>query len=98
MALLPPEAFDGKDVGCIYIAARRSEASRVESILSEHAVDYVVDIEPFEASFLGIFKTERDGVGFYVLATQAEFCRKLLGDAGLTQGLVDHQEQREEPQ
>jgi len=89
MALLDPHAFDDKDIDCVYVAARRAEAQRVEDVLSANAVDYVVDIQPFESMLLGIFKVERDGVGFYVVAAQAEFCRQRLRDAGLYEGLVD---------
>lgn len=89
MALLAPEAFDDKDVDCIYVAARRDEAQRVEDVLSANAVDYVVDLQPFQSMLLGIFRVERDGVGFYVVAAQAELCRQRLRDAGLLEGLVD---------
>jgi len=89
VALLHRDKFADKEVDCIYIAARRSEAKRVEDALSTNGVDYVVDIEPFETTILGLFRSERDGLGFYVVAGQGEFCRRVLRDAGLVQGLVD---------
>jgi hypothetical protein len=91
MALLHADQLAHAEVECVYIAARRSEAKRVEKTLSTNGIDYVVDIEPFEATLLGIFKTERDGVGFYVVAGRGEFCRRVLRDAGLIQGLVDEE-------
>jgi len=87
--LLHPDEFSGKEVDCVYIAARRSEAKQVEDALSDNGIDYMVDIERFESTFLGVFRTERDGVGFYVVAGQAEFCREVLRAAGLVQGLVE---------
>jgi hypothetical protein len=89
VALLHRDEFGEEEVDCIYIAARRSEAKRVEEILSSNGIDYVVDVEPFEATILGLFRTQRDGLGFYVVAAQGDFGRRVLRDAGLLQGLVD---------
>ncbi len=89
MALVDPIAFDGKDVAMIYIAGRLSEGKRVEQILCEHAIDYAVDAEPFETSVLGILPVQYEGVGFYVVSEQAEFCRGILRGAGLLQGLIE---------
>jgi hypothetical protein len=89
MALVDPERFDDEDVAMIYIAGRLSEGKRVEHVLSANAIDYAVDIEPFHKRVLGILPIEYEGVGFYVVAGQAEFCRGVLRAAGLTQGLVE---------
>jgi len=89
MALVDPAAFDHKDVAMVYIAGRLSEGKRVEQALAQHAIDYAVDIEPFESRVLGILRVEYEGVGFYVLAGQADFCRRVLREAGLVQGLVE---------
>ena len=89
MALVDPATFDDKDVTMIYIAGRLSEAKRVEEILSENAVDYAVDIEPFQSRVLGIIPVEYEGVGFYVLTAHAELSRRVLREARLLQGLVE---------
>jgi hypothetical protein len=89
MALVDPTTFDGKEVAMIYVAGRLSEGQRVERVLSDHAIDYAVDVEPFHGSVLGIFPVEYEGVGFYVLSTEADFCRHALREAGLVQGLVE---------
>lgn len=89
MPLLPPDAFAEQEIDCVYIAARRSEAKNVETALSARGIDYVVGIEPFETTLLGLFRIERDGVGFYVVAAQGPLSRQVLRDAGLVQGLVD---------
>jgi hypothetical protein len=89
MALVDPATFDDKEVALVYIAGRLSEGKRVEQVLSENAIDYAVDVEPFESRVLGILTIEREGVGFYVFSGQAAFCRRVLRAAGLVQGLVE---------
>ena len=89
MALVDPATFDGADVALIYIAGRLSEGRRIEQVLSHHAIDYAVDIEPFQSRVLGILPIEYEGVGFYVHSAQADFCRQILRQAGLVQGLVE---------
>ena len=89
MALVHADAFDDKDVAMVYIAGRLNEGKRVEEVLSENAIDYAVDIEPFEKRVLGILPIKYEGVGFYVLSHQADVSRRVLREAGLLQGLVE---------
>lgn len=89
MALVDPEKFDGKEIAMVYVASRVNEGKRVEGILSAHGIDYAVDVEPFQSRTFGIFPVEYEGVGFYVLSGQADFCRRALREAGLVQGLVE---------
>ena len=89
MALVDPATFDDKEVALIYVAGRLSEGKRVEQVLSDNAIDYAVDFERFESRVLGILPVEYEGVGFYVLSAQADFCRRVLREAGLVQGLVE---------
>jgi len=91
MALVDPATFDDKEVTVVYIAGRQSEGKRVEQVLSDNAIDYAIGIEPFESLVLGILPVEYEGVGFYVLSGQADFCRRVLREAGLAQGLVEHE-------
>jgi hypothetical protein len=94
MALLvDPEKFEDKEVALVYVAGRLSEGKRVEQVLSNNAIDYAVDIELFRSHMLGIFPVEYKGVGFYVLSGQAEFCRRVLREASLVQGLVEEDRQ-----
>ena len=88
MALVDPDTFDDEQITIIYIAGRLSESKRVEQVLSDHAIDYSVDGEPFESRILGIIPVQYEGIGFYVLTEQADFCRRALRDAGLIEGLV----------
>jgi hypothetical protein len=89
MALVVPETFDDKEVAMVYIAGRLDEGKLVEQVLSDNAIDYAVDVEPFQSRMLGILPVEYEGVGFYVLSGQADFCRRILREAGLVQGLVE---------
>ncbi|HEX7409207.1 MAG TPA: hypothetical protein VF515_16375 [Candidatus Binatia bacterium] len=89
MALVHPEIFDDKEVAMVYVAGRLKEGKRVEQVLSDNAIDYAVDIEPFQGRVLGILPVEYEGIGFYVLSDQAEFCRRVLREADLVQGLVE---------
>lgn len=89
MALVDPETFDGQEVVMVYIAGRLKEGKRVEQVLTANGVDYAVDVERFESRLLGILPVEYEGVGFYVAAAQADFCRDVLRQAGVVQGLVE---------
>lgn len=88
MALVDPDRFDDDELTMIYIAGRLSESKRVEQVLSDNAIDYTVDGEPFESRILGIIPVQYEGIAFYVLTEQADFCRRALHDAGLIEGLV----------
>jgi hypothetical protein len=90
MVLVDPAAFDDQEVAMVYIAGRLGEGKRVEQVLLDNAIDYAVDFEPFEGRVLGIVPVKYEGVGFYVLSRQADFCRRALRQAGLVQGLVEN--------
>ena len=89
MALVDAATFDDKEVAMVYIAGRVSEGKRVEQVLSDNAIDYAVDFEPFESRVLGILRVEYEGVAFYVVSDQADFGRRVLREAALIQGLVE---------
>jgi len=89
MARLDFEEFAEKELARVYIAGRVSEAERVESVLTQHGIDYTVDIEPFLRRILGVFTSQYSGAAFYVLAGQAAIARSVLIAAGLNQGIAD---------
>lgn len=89
MTLADPETFDKKAVAVVYIAGRLGEGKQVEQVLSDNAIDYAVDIEPFQSCVLGILPAQYEGIGFYVLFAQADLCRRVLRELGLLQGLVE---------
>ncbi len=86
MARVEPEALAHYELARIYIAGRLSEARQVEELLGGNGVDYVVQVEPYRASILF---GPRNGAAFYVVDTQAEFCRQHLAAAGFHRGLLE---------
>ena len=89
MARLSIEDFDGQELTRVYLAGRVNEAERVEGTLTEHGVNYAVDIEPFVRRVLGVFTSEYRRVAFYVPSGQAASARSLLEAARLTEGLSE---------
>ncbi len=89
MARVDFEDWQGKEVTRVYIAGRLAEALHVEKTLTEHGIDYAVDIEPFRVLVLGVFLSEHKGVGFYVLSGQADFSKRALLHAGLRTGIEE---------
>jgi hypothetical protein len=83
------DQWEGKEVTRVYIAGRLAEARDVEKTLTDHGIDYAVDLEPFRLMVLGIFPSEHTGVGFYVLSGQAHFSKRALLDAGLRDGMEE---------
>jgi hypothetical protein len=77
------------DRTCIYIAARLSEAKRVEEVLTRNGIDYAVEIAPYATRLLGLFPTRYNGAMFHVVAEEARSCRQALQAAGITRGLVE---------
>ena len=92
MARLDFEKFLDEEVTRVYLAGGFEEARRVESILTEHDIDYIVDVEPYSKSgVLGIFPNVYSGAAFFVVSGQAPFARSALLAAGLKAGIEDDQ-------
>ena len=89
MARVDFDGWEGKEVTRVYIAGRVAEARDVERTLTEHGVDYAIDLEPFRLMVLGLFPSEHTGVGFWVLSGQAPFSKQVLLDAGLKAGIEE---------
>lgn len=85
MADVEPEELE--DLERIFIARTLRQARKVEALLAEANVDYVVQVEPYGRSFL--FGTIRHGAAFYVAAAQAPHGRERLIGAGLGKGVVE---------
>ncbi|HKF43237.1 MAG TPA: hypothetical protein VFF12_01960 [Myxococcaceae bacterium] len=78
MARLEAADFAERDTSLVYLAQDISEAEQVESLLTEQGIDFAVSLERYVSGPISLFLSERTGVGFTVLAGQAEFCRALL--------------------
>lgn len=75
-----PEFFGDQELVLIYIARRLKEALKLEALLTEKAMDYVVEPDRYSGGI--IFRTERVGAFFYVVAQAEEGARKLLREHG----------------
>ena len=87
MARVSLEDFGDKEVGRIYIAGTLGEARRVEAILTGNGIHYAVEVEPYMR--FSIFSSEQKGASFYVISSQADFCRRILREAGLKVGIIE---------
>jgi hypothetical protein len=84
VAQVEPE--DLHDPERIFIARTVRQARRVEELLTEAGVDYVVQVEPYSRSIL--FGTIRHGAAFYVSASHAAQSRERLIGTGFGKGVV----------
>ena len=69
----------------LFAAATLAEARRVEHLLTERGVDYLVSVEPVGSTLFGSI---RHGALFSVLTSQALYCASLLSDAGMGYGVL----------
>ena len=81
------DEFAEKEIVRIYLAGELAEAERVEDILSANNINYAVEVEPYVP--LGFFGSEHAGAAFYVLSGQAEYCKRVLFEAGFKVGIVE---------
>jgi vacuolar-type H+-ATPase subunit E/Vma4 len=59
-----PEHFGDQELVLIYIAKRLTEALRLENLLTETGLDYLVEPDKYSGGI--IFQSERVGAFFYV--------------------------------
>jgi vacuolar-type H+-ATPase subunit E/Vma4 len=59
-----PEHFGDQELALIYIAKRLTEALRLENLLTESGLDYLVEPDKYSGGI--IFQSERVGAFFYV--------------------------------
>ena len=69
MARREPEDFEVQDPALVYVARKLRHATRVEALLTETGIDYVVETDTFAVGF--IFRAERVGAFFYVAPDDA---------------------------
>ena len=84
MGRIEPDALSEPEQ--VYVAATLREARRIEALLTARGVNYATQVEVLGRSTL--FGSLRHGAGFYVTATQAEYCRAALAQAGFSSGIV----------
>ena len=65
-----PDHFGDQELTLVYIAKRLNEALRLEKLLTDAGLDYLVEPDKYAGGV--IFRTERVGAFFYAAADQAE--------------------------
>ena len=80
MARREPEHFDGVEPVLVYVARKLRHAVRVEEMLADSGIDYVVETDTFAVGF--IFRAERIGAFFYVAPVDEARARATLDRQG----------------
>lgn len=79
-----PEHFGDSELELVHLSRRLREAQRVERLLDEAGIDYVLEPAPYKATLLFVIPVERFGVYFHVPPEDALGARRLLAGNGLT--------------
>ncbi len=75
-----PDFFGEEELVLLYIAKRLKEALKLEALLTENALDYLVEPDRYSGGI--IFRSERVGAFFYVAPARVETARSLLSEHG----------------
>lgn len=73
--------FGAKDLELLHIAKRLREAQRVEEVLNEAGIDYLVEVDTYFGGI--IFQSARAGAFFYVAGDHLESAAASLVRAGV---------------
>jgi hypothetical protein len=76
-----PDFFGEIELSLVYVARKLKEALRVENLLTEAKLDYLVEPDKFMGGFL--FRRELIGAFFYVAPESEAATRELLAREGL---------------
>ncbi len=77
-----PEHFGDQELILIYIAKRLTEALRLEKLLDDAGLDYLVEPDRYSGGI--IFQSERVGAFFYVIPHDEGAARDALSRNGFT--------------
>jgi hypothetical protein len=77
-----PEWFGEDEVELVQLSRKLREAKNVEAALDEAGIDYAVEADKYQATFLLVFPTERYGAFFYVRPPDAARAREHLRAKG----------------
>lgn len=75
-----PDYFGDEELVLLYIARRLKEALKLEALLTEAALDYLVEPDRYTGGI--IFRTERVGAFFYIAPAAEEPARRVLIEHG----------------
>ncbi len=71
-----PDYFGQQELVLIYVAKRLREALKLEGLLTEQGLDYLVEPDRYSGGI--IFRSERVGAFFYVAPECEQAARRLL--------------------
>lgn len=80
-----PDFFGEQELPLVYVAKRLKEALRLEKVLSDAGVDYLVEPDKYSGGV--IFHSERIGAFFYVAPEQEGAVRDVM----VREGFKPHQ-------
>ena len=69
-----------RELVLVYIAKRLREALKLESLLTGHALDYLVEPDHYSGGI--IFRSQRVGAFFYVPPEAEENARRVMSENG----------------
>ena len=72
--------FEDEDLELIFIAKRLKEAQKIEALLTEAGIDYMVEPDRYRGGVL--FVRELIGAFFYVAEDETEAARQVLRNGG----------------
>jgi len=81
------EHFGDQELALIYIAKRLTEALRLENVLTEAGLDYLVEPDKYLGGI--IFQSQRVGAFFYVAPGDEGLAKDTLNRSGFTPYIVD---------
>jgi len=82
-----PSYFEGHEPSLLYIAKRLKDAEALEALLTRSDIDYGVEADEYEGGV--VFRRNRVGAFFYVLAEHREAAAKILLDNGYAPSRVE---------
>lgn len=74
------EFFGDEELALIYIAKRLRDAKRLEEVLTNRGLDYLVEADTYRGGV--IFVSERVGAFFYVRPRDEDLAREVMAGAG----------------
>jgi hypothetical protein len=77
-----PDHFGDQELTLIYVAKRLKEALRLEKLLTDSGLDYLVEPDKYRGGI--IFQSERVGAFFYVAPADDGAAREAMRRGGFT--------------
>lgn len=75
-----PDFFGEEELSLVYVAKKLKDALRLEALLTESGVDYLVEPDKYSGGI--IFRSERVGAFFYVAPANENMTRDTMQRGG----------------